>query len=305
MSTNRSPLLIALLIASLAATLVACGPPAEKKSVTANPPKHNGKPLQMKNIHYVALGDSFTAAPLVSAAQKYDQCMRSQKNYPSQLAAALRVKSFTDMSCAGAQTKHFRERQYPTIAAQFDGLTKQTNLVTLSMGGNDFGMYGTLVGQCSLMKGLSPQGAPCKTALEWGSSATTGFRGHIRTIEERLIRSIAQIRRKSPRAKIVVVGYPQMVPASGTCPTLPLATGDYEYVRWMNQLLDGALRSAAKKSNALFVDVYTPSLKHTICSRNPWINGNQGKPDAPIFHPFLNEQTAIARMIKARLQATN
>lgn len=296
-------LLAALLSFSLGGALLACAPQVEKKPAAVPRPQHNGKPLPMKNIHYVALGDSFTAAPLVSAAQKYDQCMRSQENYPSQVAADLRVKSFTDMSCAGAQTKHFTERQYPTIPAQFDGLTPRTNLVTLSMGGNDFGMYGTLVGQCSFMKGLDPTGAPCKTALELGSSPTKGFRGHILTIQERLIQAIAQIRQRSPRAKVVVVGYPQMVPASGTCPTLPLATGDYAYVRWMNQLLDGALRLAAQKSNALFVDVYDPSLKHTICSRDPWINGNQGKPNAPIFHPFLNEQTAIANLIRARLTA--
>lgn len=258
----------------------------------------------MKNIHYVSLGDSFTAAPLVSEAQIYDQCMRSKKNYPSQVAAALKVKTFTDMSCAGAQTKHFRERQYPTIPAQFDGLTRKTNLVTISMGGNDFGMYGTLIGQCSVMKGLSPSGAPCKTALEMGSSATSGFRGHIKTIEERLVRSIGEIRKRSPRAQVVVVGYPQMVPGSGTCETLPLATGDYAYVRWMNQLLDGALRGAAQQTNATFIDVYTPSLKHTICSKDPWINGNMGQPDAPIFHPFLNEQTAIARLIRAKLTST-
>lgn len=101
---------------------------------------------------------------------------------------------------------------------------------------------------------------------------------------------------------MIIVGYPQMVPGSGTCPTLPLATGDYAYVRWMNQLLDGALREAATRANASFVDIYTPSLRHTICSKVPWINGNQGQPNAPIFHPFLNEQTAIARLVEAKLR---
>ena len=301
MSTISRRILASVTMVAFGVGLVACGPPAKKK---ADPPRpaQNGAQLKIKNIRYVALGDSFTAAPLVSAAQKYDQCMRSQENYPSQVAAALQVKSFTDMSCAGAQTKHFLENQYPEVPAQFSGLTPRTNLVTVSMGGNDFGMYGTLVGQCAFMKGLDPSGAPCRTALEMGASETKGFRGHIRTIEDRLVQAIAQIRKRSPRAKVIVVGYPQMVPKAGTCPTLPLATGDYAYVHWMNQLLDGALRKAATRANATFVDIYTPSLRHTICSKVPWINGNQGKPNALVFHPFLNEQTAIAKLVESKVR---
>jgi hypothetical protein len=54
---------------------------------------------------YVALGDSFTSAPLVP-----DQgglplgCLRSDQDYPSLVAAALHPSSFADVSCYGAAT---------------------------------------------------------------------------------------------------------------------------------------------------------------------------------------------------------
>ena len=39
------------------------------------------------------------------------------------------------------------------------------------------------------------------------------------------------VRERSPQARILLVGYPQIVPAAGTCAELPLADGDYAFVR--------------------------------------------------------------------------
>ena len=36
---------------------------------------------------------------------------------------------------------------------------------------------------------------------------------------------------RAPQARVVLVGYPQPVPAEGTCQILPIAKGDYPYVR--------------------------------------------------------------------------
>jgi hypothetical protein len=52
---------------------------------------------------YAALGDSFTAGPLIPN-QLNDPigCLRSDHNYPHLVAAALGVAEFRDASCAGA-----------------------------------------------------------------------------------------------------------------------------------------------------------------------------------------------------------
>ena len=54
---------------------------------------------------YVALGDSYTSAPLVpnQHGQPID-CGRSDRNYPSLTAPALGVARFTDVSCGSAQS---------------------------------------------------------------------------------------------------------------------------------------------------------------------------------------------------------
>ncbi len=55
---------------------------------------------------YVALGDSYSAGPLIPQ-QRPDPlgCLRSTNNYPAFLATYLTtVRSFTDVTCSGAET---------------------------------------------------------------------------------------------------------------------------------------------------------------------------------------------------------
>jgi len=61
---------------------------------------------------YVALGDSYTSAPLVpnQHGEPID-CGRSDHNYPSLVAEALGVATFVDVSCGSAKTKHMTEPQ--------------------------------------------------------------------------------------------------------------------------------------------------------------------------------------------------
>src|SRR3954452_13214611 len=63
-------------------------------------------------LRYVALGDSYTSGPLIPL-QRLDPlgCFRSTSNYPSLLAARLHIRSFTDVSCSGADTTHLTTAQ--------------------------------------------------------------------------------------------------------------------------------------------------------------------------------------------------
>ena len=54
---------------------------------------------------YVALGDSYTAGPVIPVQQTDPLgCLRSDHNYPHLVAAALGVSTFRDPSCSGAET---------------------------------------------------------------------------------------------------------------------------------------------------------------------------------------------------------
>ncbi|QCC76839.1 hypothetical protein E2C04_05710 [Nocardioides daphniae] len=132
---------------------------------------------------YVALGDSFTAAPFVPDAVEAEGCYRSTSNYPSLVAAALRDAAgnqpgpeLVDVSCSGADTTHMTRPQTTVlqqrVAPQFDALTPETDLVTIGIGGNDFDVFGTLTGRCPQLAVRDPQGSPCRAALRRGGRDT-------------------------------------------------------------------------------------------------------------------------------------
>jgi hypothetical protein len=252
---------------------------------------------------YVALGDSYTAAPLVPVADTSNGCLRSSNNYPSLVAAALPGTTLHDASCSGADTRSLTRPQRTgdqPQPPQLGALGPGTDLVTLGMGGNDFNLFATLIGTCAQLRSSAPGGSPCEDQLTAGGVDVLGR--DLAKIRDRIAAAVADIRERAPRAKVVVVGYPQTVPSSGSCPALlPLATGDYAYARRINRGLNEALRAGARKADA-FVDVFRPSAGHDICADDPWINGAQTDfSRALAYHPFAEEQRAVADLVLARL----
>ena len=100
-------------------------------------------------------------------------------------------------------------------------------------------------------------------------------------IGDRVKAALKGIHDRSPQARVILVGYPQPVPAKGTCRILPIAKGDYPYVRGLVVKLNDALRTAAKKAKADFVDMVKASKGHDICAGpDAWVNGVEHRPDA-------------------------
>lgn len=252
--------------------------------------------------HYVALGDSYTAAPLVPQLDIAGGCYRSTNNYPTLVAKALDITTFVDRSCSGAQTKDMAQSQLPGVAPQFDALTPDVDLVTVSIGGNDFNVFGTLVGYCPTLRASDPTGTPCRDEMR--SDGRDRLLADVQQTRERVSAVVAAIRERSPNARIVVVGYPQIAPRQGTCPDrLPLADGDVRYAVQVNKRLTDALRQAAMSNQADYVDVWSASRDHDICSTDPWINGQYTDPTrAQNFHPFANEQVAVAGLVEDLLR---
>ena len=249
---------------------------------------------------YVALGDSYTAAPLVPQMDIARGCLRSERNYPALVAATVAPSAFIDRSCSAADTTDLTGAQRTETAAvkpQFASLTKDTDLVTIGMGGNDFGVFATLVTDCVALRRRDPTGSPCRKAMEVnGQDRLLTALGRT---QRRVTAALAGIQRRSPRAMVLVVGYPQLVPADGTCPRLlPLADGDYDYARRVSRRLTAALERAAAAAGAAYVDVWTASAGHDICSHSPWINGRfTDFSVAAAYHPLAVEQAAVADLI--------
>ncbi len=256
--------------------------------------------------HYVALGDSYTSGPFVPA-QRLDPlgCGRSTANYPSVVSAALHVGRFTDVSCAGADTGSMtRPQKVPfggTNAPQLDALRLDTDLVTLGIGGNDFDVFGSLVSTCPGLRASDPTGNPCEEHFD-GALASA-----IDTIGPRVEAVLAAIHERSPRARVLVVGYPRIAPEQGYCPdVLPFADGDYAWLNSVEDALNRTLADAADADGkAEFVDTFGPSGGHDACARggSAWINGkDQNIFVAAAYHPLKAGMAGVAAVVLRSLR---
>lgn len=277
--------------------------PGSTETTTA-PPSRTAEPEPRRPLpridRYVALGDSFTAAPFVPEyEQRSGGCVRSTANYPKLIARQLKTRA-VDRSCGGADTRDLTvgsSGHSGKLAPQFAALDRRTDLVTLSMGGNDQQVFGTLINRCPTYRDADPTGSPCREAMR----GTDGDRllGALRQTQRSLVAALRQVRQLAPRARVLVVGYPKLAPDEGTCPDLlPLADGDYEYADELNRALNDTLRGAAGTTGVEFIDVYAASEGHDVCSDEPWVNGAVTITDQALqYHPFAVEQRAVAQLV--------
>jgi lysophospholipase L1-like esterase len=255
---------------------------------------------------YVAMGDSYTAAPLFPLEDDLviDDCLRSESNYPTLVADSLDI-DVVDVSCSGASTTSILSPQRFTTKsqpAQIDALEADADLVTIGIGANDFTFFSQMIFDCLSVADRDVQGAPCR-------EANTNARGRddlhrnlskIRTNVERVVGAIAE---RAPEARIVLIGYPQIIPSEGTCRArLPLAIGDYAYTRDLNLRLAEAVRKGGTAAGAEYVDLVAASQGHDICAEEPWVAGIRGKDNrAAGLHPYPAEQEAVADLLLALL----
>ncbi len=296
----------ALLLALLVWTLAGCSAAGSDSAHTTSSEDRSDsvaaeKPPEI--VKYVALGDSYTAAPLVPVTDVANGCFRSSGNYPTLAAKAL-GSQLADRSCAGADTATFTGSQRPDIPAQKTALQADTDLVTVGFGGNDGAVFGTLINRCPALRSQDPGGAPCKDAMS--SSGNDVMLARLAQTQRRLTAVAKAVHRLSPHAKVLLVGYPQIVKADNVCSKLPLAKGDYAYAERVNRALTEAVEGAAQASGSTYVDVWSASQGHDVCSDDPWINGTvNDQKRAARFHPFAVEQEAVAALVEKAARASH
>ncbi|GAA1925059.1 SGNH/GDSL hydrolase family protein [Nocardioides hwasunensis] len=239
------------------------------------------------DVDYVALGDSFSAGPFIGTMRTDPNgCARSRDNYPAFLADWLDVKSYTDVTCSAATTADLtapmRLFDGTTAPPQLDALSEDTDLVTLGMGGNDFGIYTSLI-QCQ-------DGAACP--LDRLRADAGKVAGNIR-------KAVRGIRSRAPEATVYVVGYPDILPTEGTCAAVGVPADVLGPVADIAGILNASLRAGAKAGGASYVDMAKPSQGHDVCAqRGAWINGPRFRAGvAAPFHPKLNGMRAMAAVI--------
>ncbi|WZH51318.1 MAG: SGNH/GDSL hydrolase family protein [Nocardioides alkalitolerans] len=236
---------------------------------------------------YVAMGDSYTAAPGVQPADDSSGlCGRSEVNYPHLVQGAFGGSELADVSCSGATTADLLAPQQLStgaVPAQIDAVTADTDIVTISTGGNDFGAFALLAGDC------------VQTGCE--DIDIAAVQAGLAQLSTDLAGAIEQVQERAPEARVLVVGYPQVVPAGNEgCDDVPLDAQTIGLARLLNQELSNAQKRAAETAGVEFVDLYAATQGHALCSDEPWINGGDTTGAVP-YHPLESGQRAAAAAI--------
>ncbi|WP_347059741.1 SGNH/GDSL hydrolase family protein [Blastococcus sp. HT6-30] len=250
-------------------------------------------------LRYVALGDSYSAASgvLPPDLTAPPQCLRSVRNYPHVVAGAIGAQ-LTDVTCGGAATGDFFAEQHPGVAPQLDALGQDTQLVTMTIGGNDSSVFTNSILACSTA-GLTTLGAgsPCKD--RYGSSFEDTIRS---TTFPALVETLRAVRQEASRAKVAILGYPWIMPASGGCfDRMTIAEGDVPYLRSLQATLNDAVRRAAGQTGVTYVDMSQASEGHDACRPIGvrWVEPVLQGTNAVIVHPnALGEAQMAARTIE-------
>lgn len=248
-------------------------------------------PTPKKIENYVALGDGFSSAPYLGPDTSGTGCRRSGENYPAQVAREISAVTLTDVTCVGATTQNLTTKDSPPdakrkLAAQLDAVTQDTDLVTIGIGIEDKGLLQNMFRICeSEPCGDDVLAPPMYKQLDTYGAA---FTAAIRTIQD-----------ISPTALVVVVGYPQLMPARGTCSALPpMSDTQLGYASLVLTKLNTLMRAATQQTGAKFVDVAELSKDHTACSDDPWVNGYKTtKGTKQGFGPVAAEQEAVAQAV--------
>jgi lysophospholipase L1-like esterase len=268
--------------------------------VAAIVPSAEAAPVYRK---YVALGDSYVAIASLLTVQGTPGCFRSTDNYPSNVARSIGAK-LDDRSCSSATTEHMTKPQSPTPfgtnAPQLDGVTADTDLVSLTIGGNDLG-FESIIGTCGVLTLTDPIGNPCQRANSTPSGDKLAAK--IAELRPKIGAVLDGIRQRAPRAKIVVVGYlPLLPPTTGCFPVTPLAAGDIAYLYGMQRQLNAMLAGEASVRGAVAVD---PSgiAGHDVCQLpwNRWVEPILPASPTTPFHPNVAGQRGLAERVVAAL----
>jgi lysophospholipase L1-like esterase len=221
---------------------------------------------------YVALGDSYSAG---TGAGRYRdaECERSDSSYPFLLHLAHPGWAFADVACSGATTADL-------LAGQIPSLTRETDWVTYTIGGNDAG-FAAVLEACAPPAWLSD----CDGAIDearW--FIRSELPGRLDAVNEAIAAS-------APRARVIALDYPRLFGARDCSPFIWLSAREMTRLNQAADLLRAVIQGAVARAGERFrfSDVIPAFARHEICaggagSDTEWINGLSA-PLGESFHP--------------------
>ncbi|HHY07442.1 MAG TPA: SGNH/GDSL hydrolase family protein [Corynebacteriales bacterium] len=262
-------------------------------------------------LRYVALGDSYAAlgasaennftGDLPRPYRNYmnpdplsrSVCLNTFGNYPSFVAEALGAYVI-DVSCASADTDHYFGEQFPGITkAQMLALTPETDLVTISFGGNDARVawlsYGCIAG--SLIADLN--NSACAWFLEEPHNERFAM------LPEKMDRMLQDVKHRAPNAIIILTGYMNVLDEGNMCEYFEgLYPVDVEYVVNWQKRINRIVEEAAHRNGVLAVGTdMIPG--HDVCAApaDRWVGAIGFDTSSLPGHPTVAGQKHMASRV--------
>jgi lysophospholipase L1-like esterase len=264
-----------------------------------------------QTLDYVALGDSFSSGEGVPASSEpyfippsdTNGCHRSEKAYAKLLDAfpelGVSAQRTAFVACSGAKSENITTTgQYANESKQVDAITTGTDLVTLTIGGNDVG-FEAYVRAC-----LDPTQGSCGTASSAYSTIMARINDELPGELDSAYTAIAG--RLSSTADVLVVGYPfviREVAYGGTCTEIELSQLEQQAAEAVTVAINEKISEAfIRLGNPKFhfVDVLTQGslfTGHDLCGGDSYFN-NLSTPLVYTAHPNSSGQAAYATSIK-------
>lgn len=254
------------------------------------------EPALPAGAKYVAMGSSFAAGPglppYVPDAPK--RCARSNNNYAHQLAAK-RSLTLTDVSCSGATTGAVLDG-WAELPPQIAAVDADTRLVTITIGGNDVGYIGNMIARsCLTLAGRTGDGADKCRSPSWADE------DKFRHLSDALTRITKIVRERAPKAVLVFVEYPAILPPAETCAATPLDLADADRLREVDRRVRELTGAAARQAGALVLPAAQLSRDHGACGTEPWMEGFPASAGKAAYHPNMAGMSAVAAALDGML----
>jgi lysophospholipase L1-like esterase len=258
-SRTTRPVRLITAVAAVAATglgLLAAAPAASAQS----------------SVNYVALGDSYSSGlGAGSYTSSSGSCYQSTNAYPVLWADANDPASFANETCSGATTGS-------VISSQLSALSPATNLVSITVGGNDVG-FASVMETCVIFSTSS-----CVSAVDTAENeVATQLPGELNNV-------LGDIQADAPNARVVVLDYPQLYDLSQSAWCLGLSTTDRTDLNQGAAELDSAIQAAAARYGDVFADVQGQFAGHQICDSNSWLHSVNWLDLEESYHPTASGQ---------------
>ncbi|MFF8609410.1 SGNH/GDSL hydrolase family protein [Streptomyces sp. NPDC015346] len=223
-------------------------------------------------LDYVALGDSYSSGV---GAGNYDSasgnCKRSTRAFPVLWANANSPSSFAFTACSGARTGD-------VTSGQLGPLSAATDLVSITVGGNDAG-FADVMTTCVLQS----EAACIERVNQAKAYVDTTLPGKLDAV-------YSAIRSKAPNARVVVLGYPRFYKIGGSC-VAGLSENERRAINGGSDHLNTATAKRAADHGYTFGSVVPAFTGHEICSGASWLHsvnwGNIGES----YHPTAAGQS--------------